>query len=251
VRIQAVFLDLDGTLLNYEGVDWADTVREVCTELGQSRPGLDTARLFTSYTKRTRAYFAQLDRLGTAWDLANADGFDVWRNMWSQALSECGYSQAAAADEAVDRYTADRAARYRLFEDALPCIAELRARVGRLAIITNGPGKTQQHKIDATGLTDLVDAVVTSGAAGVAKPDPAIFEIAAKELGVPSASAWHVGDSMAADIAGARRAGLAAAIWLDRRPRRLRNLVRQAVRRSPRPHHTVSSLSELPALLPN
>jgi putative hydrolase of the HAD superfamily len=54
-----------------------------------------------------------------------------------------------------------------------------------------------------------VSVVVDSGAVGVAKPDPAIFGIALRALGVPaSGTVLHVGDSLRSDVGGALAAGL-------------------------------------------
>ena len=47
----------------------------------------------------------------------------------------------------------------------MPAIQDLRERVGALALSTNGPGDTQQHKIDVTGLAAHFDAIVISGEA--------------------------------------------------------------------------------------
>jgi len=56
-----------------------------------------------------------------------------------------------------------------------------------------------------------VGVVVDSAVVGVAKPDPAIFEIALDALGVPAAdrgAAIHVGDALQYDVAGALAAGI-------------------------------------------
>ena len=45
---------------------------------------------------------------------------------------------------------------------------------------------------------------------------PQIFDLALRELCVGARDAWHVGDSLASDVAGARNAGLAGAVWLNR-----------------------------------
>jgi putative hydrolase of the HAD superfamily len=64
--------------------------------------------------------------------------------------------------------------------------------------------------LDRLGLAGLFDTVVTSARAGVPKPDPAIFELALRELDVPAERALHVGDEPV-DEDGARAAGLAFA----------------------------------------
>ena len=58
------------------------------------------------------------------------------------------------------------------------------------------------------GLLELVDGVVSSAAAGAAKPAPAVFERALELAGVAAADALHVGDSLDNDVAGARAAGI-------------------------------------------
>lgn len=53
-----------------------------------------------------------------------------------------------------------------------------------------------------------VHAIVDSSVVGVAKPDPRIFEIALDAVGASSEGAVHVGDTVGADVEGARAAGV-------------------------------------------
>ena len=69
--------------------------------------------------------------------------------------------------------------------------------------------------LDAVGLGDLVDGVVSSAAAGVRKPGAAIFLRALELAGVQPGQALHVGDSLEEDVAGAVAAGVPA-LWLNR-----------------------------------
>ena len=64
------------------------------------------------------------------------------------------------------------------------------------------------------------DSVVTSEACRAYKPASAIFEVAIRELGVPAAAVLHVGDSLEADVGGAKKLGMAAA-WVNRTGRPL------------------------------
>jgi 2-haloacid dehalogenase/putative hydrolase of the HAD superfamily len=61
-------------------------------------------------------------------------------------------------------------------------------------------------------------AVVTSEDAGAYKPSPRIFQRALALLGLRADEVLHVGDSLHADVAGARAAGIAA-VWVNRRGR--------------------------------
>ena len=66
--------------------------------------------------------------------------------------------------------------------------------------------------LEQTALLDALVCVADSGALGVTKPDPRIFEWTAAQLGVAPAEIVHVGDSWPADVLGARGAGFSA-IW--------------------------------------
>ncbi|HVL97657.1 MAG TPA: HAD family hydrolase [Solirubrobacteraceae bacterium] len=93
------------------------------------------------------------------------------------------------------------------YEDAVPALERLRAAGARLAVVSNWD--VSLHEVLArTGLRPLVDAAVSSAEAGAAKPDPRPFALALEHLGVAAADAWHVGDTPAEDVAGARAAGV-------------------------------------------
>lgn len=86
-------------------------------------------------------------------------------------------------------------------------LERLRAQGLRLAVVANWDCALPGH-LQGLGLDRLVDTVVTSARAGVPKPDPGIFELALRELGVRPERALHVGDEPC-DEEGARAAGLA------------------------------------------
>jgi FMN phosphatase YigB (HAD superfamily) len=85
--------------------------------------------------------------------------------------------------------------------------------------------------------------MIISGEAGVAKPDPAIFALAAEAAGVPLDAAWHVGDSLTSDIAGARNARVGAGVWLHRAG------TDPPDPNAAPPDYEITSLLELPGLL--
>lgn len=73
----------------------------------------------------------------------------------------------------------------------------------------------QEAKVARTGLGRYLDVVLTSGELGVAKPDPRIFDLACRHLGVPPKRAVYVGDRLDVDALAATTAGLRG-VWLNR-----------------------------------
>lgn len=102
-----------------------------------------------------------------------------------------------------------------------------------VGIVSNNVREEQEAKLRLCGFAPYVDALVVSGEIGIAKPDPAIFEIALTRLAMRADEAVMVGDSWSADIEGARAAGIRA-IWFNR--------TRAA---SPEPSHRVDELYAL------
>jgi putative hydrolase of the HAD superfamily len=101
--------------------------------------------------------------------------------------------------------------RFRPYPEVADALAGLRAAGLRLIVVSNWD-VSLHDVLERTGLRGLVDAVVISAELGVAKPDPAIFRAALDRLGASAADAMHVGDSVEADVAGARAAGLEAVL---------------------------------------
>ncbi|MFC8040976.1 HAD family hydrolase [Paenarthrobacter sp. NPDC057355] len=85
----------------------------------------------------------------------------------------------------------------------------------KIGVVTNGATEQQMLKVRTLGLESLVDAVIVSEAAGVKKPDPEIFRLAASRLGSTGGMGWMVGDHPTADILGGQRVGLKTA-WVSR-----------------------------------
>ena len=106
-------------------------------------------------------------------------------------------------------------AAWELHDDTLPSLDALAARGMRLGIITNGDADFQDAKLARIGLSGRFEHVVASGAFGITKPDPRIFQHACQLFGVPVSDALYVGDRLGTDAQGASDAGLRG-VWLAR-----------------------------------
>jgi putative hydrolase of the HAD superfamily len=104
--------------------------------------------------------------------------------------------------------------RFRPYPDAAPLLGRLRLLGVRSAVVSNWD-VSLRGVLGEIGLGGLVDDIVVSAEAGVAKPTPDIFELALRRLRCPAHRALFVGDSPETDIAGAQRAGLRA-VLVDR-----------------------------------
>lgn len=126
-----------------------------------------------------------------------------------------GCDTAHMVEQAGTRYRQAYYATNQAVDGAIALLERLRADGIKIGLVTNHAVDEQVGKLQRCGLTDLIDVLVISEAAGVAKPDPRIFDFVLDQLGCTADEAIMVGDSWSADIVGANAAGIRA-IWLNR-----------------------------------
>jgi 2-haloacid dehalogenase len=126
------------------------------------------------------------------------------------------------------------------FPEVPDVLERLKASGLRTAILSNGSPMMLDAAVRASGLSTLIDAVLSVEAVGVYKPHPSVYQLAVDRLGVPAA-AIAFQSSNAWDAYAASAFGMQV-VWCNRygqRPERLPG----------KPDRTVRSLAELPALL--
>ena len=96
-----------------------------------------------------------------------------------------------------------------LYDDVLPGLARLAAKF-RLVAVSNG--NAELHRV---GLDRFFAGSVSARLHGVAKPDASIFLAACAAANAAPRQVLHLGDDLAADVAGALAAGLHAG-WICR-----------------------------------
>lgn len=189
------------------------------------------------FRRRLDGYFKQREK-----DLLESTYTTVLREL----LNEKGYHDLPSQTirEALDALFAVTQTNWVLEEDALSTLKKLEASGYKLGIISNaGDDQDVQQLARKFGIHQFFDFILTSAACSYRKPHPRIFEIGLANWYLLPSEAVMVGDNLTADIQGAQKVGMHG-IWISRRadPQMEKD---EAVK----PDASLSSLSELPALL--
>lgn len=101
-------------------------------------------------------------------------------------------------------------------EDGLLAVraASERFPVGIISDAGISPGKSLRVSLDRHGFTPYLRHMAFSDEVGVAKPQPLMFESAARGLGVGVTELLHIGDLEGTDVVGAKRVGARAALFV-------------------------------------
>jgi putative hydrolase of the HAD superfamily len=141
----------------------------------------------------------------------------VFRRFMAMILEEAGLALSGSPlDRVLDEIYAHHRARnlwHRPHPAARSVLALLKTSGFKLAVVSNAGGDVRDL-LTRLGLAAQLDAILDSGIVGIEKPDPRIFHLAARDLGVTAADCIHVGDLYSVDVTGARAAG-AEPVLLD------------------------------------
>ena len=227
--IRGILFDLDFTLVDND-VGWRELWPPVAERFAARYPGFDPDEFQSRSYAFADGHYELLLRGDIDFDTYRRDyvrhGVEPWGELDDELLA--AYNEAR--NRSVDLIE--------LFGDAVETIRGLRAHGLKIGILTNGPSELQRRKLRRIGIEDEVDAVAVSEEIGASKPDPLAYERAVAMLGLPAGEVAMVGDHVVNDVAGALAAGLAAAVWVERRPGEL-----------PEGAHLARELAEVPGLL--
>ena len=222
MKFKLLIFDLDNTLFDYDraenhalGKTLSHFGMEASEELKQSYRVINER----NWQKLERGEISSLElrsirfeefgrEHGVSWDPAEVSGFYLAR------LGEGGF----------------------LIDGAAELVGELRA-VYPLAAVTNGISDVQRSRLSHSPFSGLFEPLVISDEVGVAKPDPAIFEILLSRAGITDrTSVLMIGDSLSSDMRGAAAAGIPSC-WY--------NPGGAAVEDGVNPEFTVKNLAEI------
>lgn len=206
MTVRAVLFDLDDTLFDHLACS-----RSALQAVQASHDGLAAM----PFEALERAHSGFLEQLHTEVMVGRLPIDDARRERFRRLFGAAGVEPDeplvnVAACAYRDAYMGAR----RAVEGAAALLALVKARA-KVGIVSNNLLEEQREKLRHCALDPFVDALVVSEEIGVSKPDPEIFRVALERLGCAAQDAVMVGDSWAADVVGARAAGIRP-IWFNR-----------------------------------
>ncbi len=197
---RAVLLDAAGTLVELRPP--APLLQRILLERhGIAVPLADSSRGMRAEIAYYRAHMYEGRDAATVTALRDRCAEELRRALRSAAPDVARLSRSEMTDALLGSLL------FRVFEDVTPALSAVRASGARTVVVSNWDAALE-GLLAELGLRPQLDAVVSSGAFGAAKPDPAIFLEALRRVGVAAEHAVHVGDSLVDDVQGARAAGV-------------------------------------------
>jgi HAD superfamily hydrolase (TIGR01549 family) len=246
MAITGVIFDLGHTLMHLDG-SWPEVFEQGMSDLSvfleEQELGLD------------RETFARalLARRAEGYERARATMREVTAEesmRWTFARFGLPDPDAALVAGAIDAFFAYEDAHWFADPEALPVLRELVRRGLRLGMFSNATHDPFiQRLVDRLGFRPWLDPALSSAGTGIRKPDPLAFEPILRAWNLPPEAVLMVGDTLEADILGARLAGMRS-VWI-----RARNDARQEGKTDETPLEgvgfdiAIDRLEELPGIL--
>ncbi len=214
MRIRAVFFDMGGTIQTF-GYD-----HELRLE---ATPGLQQLLL------EARIDLGLDDRQLEAAVSSGLDRYKRWsieslvelppRAVWQEYILQAYPVDPAKLDAIAEdlAFYVETHFYWRAMRPEIPTVLQEIKKMGlKIGLISNVNSRQQvPANLTEYGIRQFFDPVILSCEYGRRKPDPAIFHYAARLAHVPTSTCAYIGDRIARDIEGARRAGYGLAIQIE------------------------------------
>jgi putative hydrolase of the HAD superfamily len=202
--IELVLFDASGTLIDPDP-SVGEIYRRAMLRHGLDAGASDIATAFRAAWRRHTEKAPNV--LTTGRDEVRA--FEGWSTVAAEVFDALGFDGDRDACFRDIFAAFSRSDAWRVYDDVRPALAALRARGVRVGLLSNWDVRLSAI-LEGHGLLRELDPVVISGVEGVAKPDLAIFRLAAERAGVAPERIGYVGDRVELDVEPARRAGMSA-----------------------------------------
>jgi 2-haloacid dehalogenase len=191
-----VLLDADNTLFDYDRAE-AEALEET---FAHAIPDVPREQAAEAYREINARYWKRFEQ-----GSITAAGLQMGR--WADLFHHLGRTGDPSTAAAI--YVARLSTKSHFLPGASELVCTLAQRA-RLCLVTNGLSRVQRGRLAHSGIAGHFSAILISEELGFAKPDPRFFAAACNALNLDAGELLCVGDNPAADIAGARGAGIDA-----------------------------------------
>jgi HAD superfamily hydrolase (TIGR01549 family) len=247
VAIKGVIFDMGHTLMHLDGT-WPEMFEQGASDLvrfmEKHEPGLDAKALARTWLERRTEGYARAQ--------------DTLREVTAEETMRWSLAQYGLTDPdpellagAIDAFFAYEEARWFADPEAisvLQTLSDLELRLGMLSNATHEP--LIQRLVDRLGFRPYLNPALSSASTGIRKPNPAAFAPHLDAWALSPASVVMVGDTLEADVQGARQAGMRS-VWLRSRQdaRQERDVIRSSSDSPVEPDVMIEQLDQLPECL--
>lgn len=241
-NISVLSLDLFDTLVRVRGFDQRLAFKSCHKVLTDKGIKIDFNAFFNAYRKKIRHYLTH--RLATGTDFKNdLLVLELLKELLKQTISV----DLKLARAVVDTYFKSLVTYTIPFPNMETTLRRLKEEQYILILTSNHSWPEHGYKIlERVGIKHLFTRIIFSGDLGKAKPHPAIFEEALKEIPDKN-SVLHIGDNPFTDIDGAQKFGIHS-LWVHSRNHyRKRKLILPTI--NERLVGEIRDITELPSFL--
>lgn len=199
-KYKHLFFDLDHTLWDFE-INSRETLYEIYQKFGLGSMGIRTAEIFVKvYKEHNKWMWTSFGRGEIAKEQLRVKRFEL-------TLAHFGVNPRIISEELAESYLRISPTKNNLIPEAKGLLDYL---VGRyeMHIITNGFPEVQWIKLRNSGLENYFQSVFISEEIGHKKPQAGIFDFALKSCDASKEDSLMIGDSLEADIIGAKNSGI-------------------------------------------
>jgi len=243
-RFEVVLFDLGSTLIYFDGVWYqvmAESIQQLAAALKQNGFDIQPEKFIPMFQERLRTYYIERDKAFIEF---------TTEYVLYLLLEDLGIKpvEVKRLRPCLDAMYAVTEAHWHAEVDAVPMLSILKEEGYKLGLVSNAADVWNVYRLlDKNKLKPYFELVLISASVGIRKPHPRIFLMALDHFRVRPSQVVMVGDTLSADILGARQVDIAS-VWINRWSSEPGNRVfEDAIF----PDAVISRLSELPDLLRN
>lgn len=232
--VRWVLWDVKDTLLKVR----SSVGEQYCKEAQRFGLTLSPVEVEAAFRQVSRQYSKRYPNYGITQGL---NGQSWWIRVVRDTLSRFKVEDPALLNTVANNlyHNFCNAENWEVFPDSWTALERCSSLGLKLGVVSNFDARLEKI-LHSCGLQSYFNFFITSEEAGVAKPSPAIFELAVQKCGVPADCVAHVGDHYVKDYLASRSTGIHGFL-LDRHDKHNQSDVP--------PEHRLLSLEDLPSRL--